>query len=46
MEVQLQDGERNLLAANVVLAYQINTDGIKEFQLKDVEDVYTKGEIL
>lgn len=46
VELQLQDGERNLIAANVVLATQINTDGIKEFQLKDVIDVYEKGQIL
>lgn len=46
VEVQLQDAERNLIAANVVLAAQINTDGIKEFQLKDVQDVYERGQIL
>lgn len=46
VEIQLQDGERNLLAANVVLANQINTEGIKEFQLKDINDIYTKGQIL
>lgn len=46
VEIQLQDVNRNLIAANVVLATQINTDGIKEFQLKDIEDIYTKGQIL
>lgn len=46
VELQLQDGERNLLAANVILATQINTDGLKEFQLKDIEDIYEKGQIL
>lgn len=46
VEIQLLDGEKNLLAANVVLASQINTDGIKQFVLRSVEDVYEKGQIL
>lgn len=46
VELQLQDSERNLLAANVVLATQINADGIREFQLREIADVYEKGQIL
>lgn len=46
VEVQLQDGERNLVAANVILKHQLNLDGIVELQLRDIADVYTHGKIL
>lgn len=45
IELQLQDGERNLLAANVITKNQLNLDGIVELQLRDINDVYSKGEI-
>lgn len=46
VEIQIQDEQHNLIAANVVLKTQLDQDGIKTFQLREPHEVYEKGQIL